>query len=235
VILAAALLEILSVLPATDTVRTDETFALTVKVRNAGPDAAQEVKLRAGSNATGVIRAIAAPPEWKCDAAGPRFTTFTTCTATTMASKAEAEFRVTLTAPQPSAMTYRVGAAVSAKGVPPRKLETNMTLKGADSQSELSAAARRIDDEQASFEIRNAGPQDAREVMVVIANAALATGDGWACEPTAYGVVCTRDAMGAGTESTIEARGKSSTLLEAQVRAEANLEEQPRDNAARPQ
>ncbi len=234
-ILAAALLEVLSVLPSKETVYTDETFSFAVRVRNAGPDAAQEVKLRAGANATGLIRSIQGPPEWKCDDTNPRFATITTCTAATMPANAEASFTIALTAPQPSAMTYRIGAAISAKGIRSKAHETNMTLKGSASQSELSVTARKLDDERVAFEVRNGGPQDAKDVWVVIENAALASGEGWKCEPSSHGVVCRRDSMRAETASAIEARGASSVNLEAQVRAELNLEEQPRDNAARPQ
>jgi hypothetical protein len=234
-VILAALLEILSVLPAKETVFTDETFSFTVRVRNAGPDAASEVKLRAGANASALIKSIEGPPEWKCDDTNPRFSTVTTCTAATMPANAEASFKVMLTAPQPSAMTYRIGAAVSAKDIRTKAHETNMTLRGSASQSELSVIARKIDDERAAFEVRNGGPKDAKDVWVVIENAALASGNGWKCEPSSHGVVCRRDAMRAKTKSTIEARGAVSTRMEAQVRAELNLEEQPRDNAAKPQ
>jgi len=234
VILAAALLEILSLLPAKETVRTDETFTFTVRVRNAGPDAAEEVRLRAGANATGVILGIAGPPEWKCDAAGPRFSTVTTCTTPSLPPKGEAAFTVTMTAPQPSAMTYRIGAAVSAKGVTAKKLEANLVLVPSEAQAELSMRARKLDEERAAFEVRNDGPHDANEVLVVIAGAALASGDGWRCEPSAHGVVCTRPKLTAGTAASLEARGTASARMEAQVRAEQILEEQPRDNAARP-
>lgn len=233
-ILAAALLEILSILPAKETVRTDETFTFTVRVRNAGPDAAEGVKLRAGANATGLILGITGPPEWTCDAAGPRFATVTTCTTAAMPAHGEAAFTVTMTAPQPSAMTYRVGASVTAKGVTAKKLETNLVLVPSDAQAELSMSARKLDEERATFEVRNDGPEDAREVLVVIAGAALAGGDGWKCEPAAHGVVCTRPALAAGTAASLEARGTSTARMEAQVRAEQILEEQPRDNAVRP-
>ena len=233
-VILAALLEILSVLPSKETVRTDETFAFTVRVRNAGPDAAQNVKLRAGSNASALLHGIEGPPEWKCDVTGPRFTSAAVCTIETMPANAEAEFTVTIAAPQPSAMTYRIGAAVSAKGIAPKKLEKNLTLTGSASQSELSMTVRKLDEERAAFDVRNDGPNDAKAVLVVIENAALASGEGWSCKPTAHGVACTRPMMSAGTASTIEARGTSSATMSAQVRAELNLEEQPRDNAARP-
>jgi len=79
VILAAALLEILSIVPAQETVHTDQTYSVTVRVRNAGPDAAENLVLRAGGNATGLFQSIDAPPEWECDVAGPRFSMAAAC------------------------------------------------------------------------------------------------------------------------------------------------------------
>lgn len=231
----AALLEILSVLPAKKSVNTDETFTFTVRVRNPGPEAASEVKLRAGANAEALIRSIEGPPEWKCDAAGPRFASVAICTTPALAPNAEAEFKVTLAAPQPSAMTYRIGAAISAKGIKPRLLEENLVLKPSEVNAELSMSARKLDDERAAFEVRNDGPDEARDVLVVIANAALASGEGWTCEPTAHGVACTRATLAAQTTAPLEARGSSSTTMEARVRAEKVLEMQPRDNGAKPQ
>lgn len=231
----AALLEILSVLPAKKFINTDETFTFTVRVRNAGPDAANEVKLRAGANAEALLLSIEGPPEWKCDAAGPRFANATTCTTPSLAPDAQAEFKVTLAAPQPSAVTYRVGAAISAKGIRTKLLEENLVLIPSEPNAELSMSARKLDAERAAFDVRNDGPDEAADVLVVIAGAALASGDGWKCEPTTHGVACTRAALAAKTTSTIEARGTSSAALQARVRAEKNLETEPRDNGAKPQ
>jgi hypothetical protein len=233
-VILAALLEILSVLPAKNVVRTDETFTFKVRVRNASSETAKDVRLRAGANATGLVHGIEGPPDWKCDTTGPRFISAATCTTASWPPQAEAEFTVTIAAAQPSAMTYRVGASIRATGVPSRKLETNLALMPSSSQAELSMGARRLDDERAAFDARNDGPAEATSVMVVIENAALATGEGWTCSATAQGVACTRPSMAAGTVSTIEARGSASTKMSAQVRAELNLEDQPRDNAARP-
>ena len=230
----AALLEILSVLPEKKFVNTDETFTFTVRVHNAGPDAANEVKLRAGANAEALLRSIEGPPEWTCDAAGPRFASATTCTTPSLAPDAQAEFKVTLAAPQPSAMTYRIGAAISAKGIRTKLLEANLDLIPSEANAELSMSARRLDEERAAFDVRNDGPHAASGVLVVIANAALASGDGWKCEPTAHGVACRRATLAAQTTSTLEARGTSSAAMEARVRAEKNLEIRPRDNDAKP-
>ncbi len=83
--------------------------------------------------------------------------------------------------------------------------------------------------------MKNDGPDEAKDVLVVITNAALASGDGWTCEPTAHGVACTRPALAANTTAMLEARGTSSAAMEAHVRAEKVLEMQPRDNGAKPQ
>jgi Domain of unknown function DUF11 len=235
VILAAALLEILSVIPSQQSVHTDETFTFTIRVRNAGPDAAGDVKLRAGANAEALVRSIEGPPEWTCDAAGPRFTSVTTCTAPSLAAGAEAAFTVTLAAPQPSAMTYRVGAALSAKGVSAKRLEANMILIPADVNAELSMSAKKLDEERAAFEVHNAGPDEAKDVLVVITGAALASGDGWTCEPAAHGVVCTRATLPAKTASMLEARGAASAKMNARVRAEQIHDMQSRDDGAKPQ
>lgn len=234
-ILAAALLEIISVLPAKRFVHTDETFTFTIRVRNAGSDAANAVKLRAGANAEALLRSIAGPPEWTCDAAGPRFTSVTVCTTPTMAAGAEGAFTVTLAAPQPSAMTYRVGAALSAKGVNGHRLESNMILIPSDVNAELSMSARKLDEERAVFDVRNAGPDEAKDVLVVIMGAALAGGDGWTCEPAAHGVVCTRPALAKGATATLEARGAASAKMEARVRAEQIHDSHLPDNSAKPQ
>lgn len=231
----AALLEILYVVSSKKFVNTDETFSFNVRVHNRGPEAANEVKLRAGANAEALILSIEGPPEWTCDPPGPRFASATTCTTPTFAPNAVAQFKVTLAAPQPSAMTYRVGAALRAQGIKTKILEENLILIPSDLNAELSMTARKLDEERAAFDVRNDGPDAATDVLVVIANAALAAGDGWTCEPTAHGVACTRPSLDAKTMSTIEARGAASVKMEARVRAEKNHEQQPRDNGAKPE
>jgi Domain of unknown function DUF11 len=234
VILAAALLEILSVLPGKESIRTDETFRFTVRVRNAGDAAAENVRLRAGGNADTLFRSIEGPPEWTCDAAGPRFALAGTCTTESMPAGAEAAFTVTLAAPQPTAVTYRIGATIAAAGIKTTKLERGLDVDPSEVQAELSMTARRIDGERAAFDVRNDGPGDAANLLVLVSNAALASGDGWTCAPTAAGMVCTRLALAPKTTSTLEARGADSAKLEARVRAEQILEERPYDNSARP-
>jgi hypothetical protein len=238
-LLLTADLEVLSVKPADQMVRTDQTFSFVVRVRNHGPDAAEQVRVRAGGNASAVMYGITGPAEWTCDAPGPRFTAADACTTPTLAPGAEAELTVKLAAPQPTAVTYRVGAAVSSRSQDPQnqnnRLEVNMILKPSVTHAELTVSGRVVDAERAAFEVRNDGPENAPEVLVVVANAALASGPGWTCTPTSKGVACTRPGLEAGATATLEARGASSARLEARVRAEQIMEEVPHNNAARPE
>lgn len=231
-------LEVLSVTPSDTEVFTDQTFTVTVRVRNHGPEAAEEVKVLAATNINGLLWKIEGPPGWTCDAPGARFGYGFTCTAPRVAPESEAVFTATLAAPQPTATTYRVGAAVSAKSSDPKRegnrREVNMTLRSAAVTADLSVAARPTrDSERVTFDVRNAGPQHANEVLVVLEGAALGSGDGWKCEPSAAGVVCTRARLEAGTASAISARGAAVEKMSARVRAENNVENDKDDNLAR--
>ena len=231
-------LEIVSVAPSKTEVRTDETFSFTVRVRNHGPDAAETVKVNSGINASSLLRKIDAPPQWTCDAQGPRFGYGFACTAPSLAAGAEAEFKVTLAAPQPSAMTLRVGATVSAKSTDPKRLgnrrDENLALLVSKTNAELSMTARPATDaERITFDVRNDGPDDARDVTIVLEHATLASASGWKCAPSATGVVCTRAVFAKGATSSISARGKSAARIEARVRAEQNHDSKPLDSAAK--
>lgn len=231
-------LEIVAVAPSKTEVRTDETYSFTVRVRNHGPDAAESVKVNSGTNASSLLRTVDAPPKWKCDAPGPRFGYGFACTAPTLAAGAEAEFKVTLAAPQPSAMTLRVGATVSAKSTDPKRLgnrrDENLTLRVSNTNAEMSMTARPpTDAERITFDVRNDGPDAARDVMIVLEHATLASGNGWKCAPSATGVACTRATFPAGATSSITARGKSAARIDARIRAEQNHDSKPLDNMAK--
>jgi hypothetical protein len=192
------------------------------------------VVFRAGANATGLFRSIEGPAAWKCDTAGPRFALVAACTAAVMPPSAEATFTVTLAAPQPSAIPYRISAAIKAKGVKTLRREAAIGVTGSAKQTELTITAKKVDEERASFDIRNAGPDEAKDLTVVITNAALASGDGWTCKPSAYGVVCTRASLPVDASTTIAARGEATARMEARVRAEQVVEDEWRDNTAKP-
>ena len=230
-ILAAILLaitadvEVLSVAPSQTEVQTDESYSFTVRVRNHGPDAAESVKVTAGANTASLLRKIDAPPEWTCDAPGPRFGYTLVCTTPSLAAGAEAELTMSLAAPQPRAMTYRVGANVSAKSPDPKRegnrREVNLALTVAKSNAELTIE-RRAESKDAVFDVRNLGPDSARDVIVVIENAALASGKGWKCAPSATAVVCTQPLMRAKMASALSVRGADAAKITAKVRAEKN-------------
>ena len=231
-------LEVLSVTPSKPEVQTDETFSFVVRVRNHGPDAAESVKVYSGTNASSLLRTIAAPPEWTCDPQGPRFGYGFACTTPSLPAGAEAELKVTLAAPQPHAVTYRVGAAISAKSTDPKRpgnrLDENLPLRVRQGNAELSMTARPAQDaERITFDARNDGPDDARDVMIVLEGASLASGNGWKCAPSATGVACTRATFGAKTTSAISARGKSAAKIDARIRAEQNYDSEPRNDRAK--
>lgn len=236
-------LEVLSVTPAKTEVFTDETFAFSVLVRNNGPETAGNVKVNVGTNASSLLQSIVAPPAWTCDAQGPRFGYGFVCTTPSLDAGSEAELKVTLGAPQPSAMTYRVGASVSSKSEDPQhtnnRREANLALLVSKTNAELVMAARPAKSaEKVTFDVRNDGPDDARDVLAVVEGAAMVSGKGWRCVPSATGVACRRAALKAGTAATLDARGADVGKISARVRAEQNHDSKPLDNAgsaARPQ
>lgn len=230
-------LEIFSVTPAKTEVFTDETFAFSVGVRNNGPATAENVKVNVGTNASSLLRAIVAPPGWTCDAQGPRFGYGFVCTTPSLDAASEAELKVTLAAPQPSAMTYRVGASVSAGSEDPQRpnnrREANLALLVSRTNAELVMAARPAQSaEKVTFDVRNEGPDDARDVLAVVEGASKVSGKGWKCVPSTTGVVCTRPALKARTTATLDARGADGTKISARVRAEQNHDSKPLDNAS---
>lgn len=233
----AADLEVFSVTPARTEVFTDETFAFSVRVRNNGPETAGNVKVNVGTNASSLLRTVVAPPAWTCDAQGPRFGYGFVCTTPSLDAGSEAELKVTLGAPQPSAMTYRVGASVSSKSADPERAnnrrEANLALLVSRTNAELVMTARPSERAaKVTFEVRNDGPDDAREVLAVVEGASKVSGKGWKCVPAATGVVCTRPVLKAGAATTLDARGTDVAKISARVRAEQNHDSKPLDNAA---
>ena len=230
-------LEVFSVTPAKTEVFTDETFAFSVGVRNNGPETAGNVKVNVGTNASSLLQTIVAPPAWTCDAQGPRFGYGFVCTTPSLKPGSEAELKVTLGAPQPSAMTYRVGASVSSNSADPvqtnNRREANLALLVSKTNAELLMTARPAESaEKVTFDVRNEGPDDAREVLAVVEGASKVSGKGWKCVPARTGVVCTRPALKAGTVAPLDARGADAAKISARVRAEQNHDSKPLDNAA---
>lgn len=230
-------LEIVTVSPGKTEVRTDETYSFSVRVRNNGPEAAANVKVNVGTNASSLLQTVAAPPAWTCDAHGPRFGYGFVCTTPALDAGSEAELQVTLGAPQPSAMTYRVGASVSSKSEDPQhtnnRREANLTLRVSNTNAELVMAARPSESaEMVTFDVRNDGPDDAREVLAVVEGASKVSGKGWKCVPTGTGVACARPVLKAGTATTLDARGADVAKISARVRAEQNHDSKPLDNGS---
>jgi Domain of unknown function DUF11 len=228
-LLLLADLQIASVKPVKPALTTDETFTVAVKVHNSGPEAAKDVKVTLGVNALSYLKSAAAPKGWTCEQ-GPVFGYALVCTAPSLAPEADAELTLTLASPQHSAMTYRVGGRVQSATGDDRK-EQAMIIEATKANAELSLTAN-VEANQVNVEVKNAGPHDAKDVMVVLSEAKKldfkASGHGWKCN----GAVCTRPLLKAGTSASLKVASVAQATLSLRVRAEKNRES-AKDNAAK--
>ena len=233
-LLLLADLEIASVKPVKPTLTTDETFTVAVRVHNRGPEEAKDVKVTVGVNALSYMKGLAAPKGWTCEP-GPVFGYALSCTAPSLAADAEAELTMTMASPQHSAMTYRVGGRVQSASTDENgandRLEQGIPIESTKANAELSLKAA-TNANQIDVEVKNAGPHDARDVMVVLSEAKNlsfnASGKGWKCN----GAVCTRPLLKAGTSASLKVASVAKAAISARVRAEQNRES-AKDNAAK--
>ena len=234
-LLLLADLEIASLQPVKPSVTTDETFAVTVRVHNCGPEEAKDVKVTVGVNALSLLKELSAPKGWTCEQ-GPVFGYALACTAPSLAPEAEADLTLTLASPQHLAMTYRVSGRVqSGTGDVNRandRREQGIPLEATDVHAELSLKAT-AEANQVNVEVQNSGPHDARDVTVVLSEAShldfKASGGGWKCT----GAVCTRPLLKAGATAALRvATARSPATLSLRVRAEKNRES-AKDNGAK--
>lgn len=229
ILAATADLQILSLKPVSDTVHTDETFTFIVQVRNDGPDAASNVMVAAGGNALTLLQKAAGPDGWTCDSPPPRFGYGIGCKIPRLGANEDATFKITMAAPQPSAMTYRLSAAITSDTPDPEKRNdqrhVNMSLVPSRTHAELSMTAQGT-----TFEIRNDGPDDAHDLTAIIFGAREASSKGWRRAPNKKSVVCTRALLRANETSAMSARG---TRLEARVRAEKIYDSNAKNNGTK--
>lgn len=232
-----------SIHSAKDLVVVDETFRVLYRVRNEGPDEAKGIHAKFGVNALTFIDGIRAPEGWKCEQ-GPLFGYVLTCTTSSLAAGTEAEFTLNLAAPQHSATTYRIGAAVNALTDDPAPENNNpqkgVGLDSTDMVADLSLTAR-TEANQVRIDVSNAGPKDARGLMVVLAEESgillTATGKGWKCGAPGARLTCSRPELRAGTSSGLSVTSAAppsgrNVKVSARVRAEKILENKTGDNAA---
>lgn len=240
---ATADLSVIEAVPNKTSVQYDETFSVTARVYNAGPDAAENVQVLIGGNGSTFLMGITAPAGWTCDPL-PRFTSAVSCRAASLAAAAEARFTLTLTAPQPTANTYRVGASVNADSTDSRRgnnvYQWDMVLVAPPRSAALrvtgTPAANPVAEGgeiRVRYDVHNAGPDDARDVLVLFTSEVPFTvsGAGWSC----MGVTCTRPELRAGTTAPIELRATAPAAEDgisifAHVRAEQIFDSDRRDN-----
>lgn len=238
-LLLLADLEIASLTPVKDVLTTDERFTVAVQVRNRGPEEAKDVKVTLGANTLSFMQGVTAPTGWTCET-GPLFAYALSCTTPSLAPEAEANFTVAMASPQHSAITYRIGGRVESSTRDGNdsndKREKAISIVATETNADLSLNAT-SEANQMKVEVRNLGPHDAREIMVVLHEAnglpLNASGRGWKCS----GVICTRPLLKIGATATLKVRtaapapGTKATVS-ARVRAENNRESS-KDNAAK--
>ena len=201
------------------TLATGEPFSFTVRVRNNGPQAATNVLVRLGGSTGQLPVTIEAPAGWTCrryvsdQAAG-------TCTTTTLANGAEAEFRGTMLAPRNTASFAMVMfARITATTPDPREAdniaETRFTHAAAANVADLSAivttpgGTREGERGTVDVAITNHGPAAAQNVVVAVDTRdetpltdPVAEGSGWTCTNSLQGLLCRTAALAAGATST---------------------------------
>ncbi len=232
-LLLLANIEITSVTPSKDVLMTDEPFHVAVHVKN-GATETKDVKVKLGVNTLSFMNELVAPKGWTCER-GARFGYAVSCTTPSLAANAEGDFTLTMAAPQHSAMPYRVGARVESGDASDVK-EKVLSIVSSKTHAEL-ALTTSVAAKQVKVEIKNAGPDDARDVMVVVESSGLAftaSGDGWKCKDA----ICTRALLRAGTSASFKVvtaappDGKQATVS-ARVRADRIREDVIKDNGAK--
>ena len=235
-LLLLAGIEITSVVPTKDVLITDEPFQIAVHVKNNGDAEAKDVKVKLGVNTLTFMNDLAAPKGWTCEH-GARFGYAVACTTPALGPGAEADFALAMAAPQHSAMPYRIGARVESADHQDHVLEKVLSIVSSETNAELALTAT-IEAKQVNVEVKNAGPDDARDVMVVINEASglafAASGDGWKCKDE----ICTRPLLRAGTNAALKVKtaappaGKQATVS-ARVRADRIREAVIKDNGVK--
>lgn len=238
-------LAVLEAVPGKTSLAYDETFTLAARVQNLGPDAAENVRVNVGGNAGSFLMSATAPAGWTCDPL-PRYASALTCTAPALAAGAEARFTLTLTAPQPAANTYRAGASINSSSSDPSRANNVLEVDLGLVQPARSAALRitpvpaanpvaQGSEIRVRYDVHNAGPDDARDVLVLFESQHPFTlsGAGWSCA----GNTCTRAELRAGATAPIELRATAPAIesridFHARVRAEQIFDSDRRDNDA---
>lgn len=216
-------LRIASVLPSGTPTLTGERFAITVRWRNDGPNAASFVHLSVtGAPKPHYILSVATSG-WPCYP-DPEGTTYL-CQNATLAPGAEAELVLQLLTP-PTAGPFSLTVRTSAAEHDPNPANNTVTLTfniaaapAADlSISPTSQLYRVGANAPVTFpiDVRNAGPNPIQNLYAVItvpvtANlpSFTASGAGWSCAHPAYGaqaVICTRPRLNAGESAPLEVR-----------------------------
>lgn len=222
-------------------VKSEETFDVRIRVRNRGVTDAHDVRMSFSTLGSRLVQRVVAPPEWNC-AGGPypAFDAYVDCSTSRMASGDIAEFLVSLAVRVPPSGRLEMFASVYSPTRDPdgsnqrRSLDvpvTSATSNVALSVHGTTTTGRVMPGEpvEVAFEVRNAGPDEAEDVLLILRpNVALtAAGEGWACGGLSTHVACRRSGLAAGSSATVVLRGVAPAAdhfflsVDALVRAEA--------------
>lgn len=228
------------------TVVTGERFALTSRLRNDGPDTAREVIISFGSNLGLFPISVTGPAGWTCSRT-MSVPNSASCTATSLASGATAEFQAVMLAPQNTAAGPATAHATAWANVPDTRSSNNtrmvpFTLNATMNEAELSVTVdpRDIPATPGEFTnvdvtVKNAGPSAASNVYVAIDSASPApqvalvgVAADWVCSPTGTtATLCRTAGIAAGATSSFVVRFRtppqeSHVTIYARVQAEMN-------------
>jgi hypothetical protein len=209
--------------PKKTVARTGEDFTMRVDVANRGPDDAPNVRLTLTSSELNTLFAgVEGPAGWDC---GPlQYTATIDCSNALLPAGADHELRIRLQIPMyvPDGDMDLTGRLFSsgfernpADNFRPAKISVHPSEIRADLELTIPSLPRYPigSDAVVPVDVTNAGPHDARNVLVVFTrgtNAPLplhAEGEGWACEAAgAEQVACTRPLLAAKTSAPITFR-----------------------------
>lgn len=204
-------------------VTSSDQLTLTIRVKNLGPEGAQDVNLNVAS--TAAVRlfplAITAPAGWTCSA------TYTACFTPTLAAGAEAEITMRVLAPAAVPQAPLVVIVANASSVEDLDLSNNRREQGigmgqasrnADLAIDVSAPPSPIAESTpvtVTLNVRNGGPDAVDNVIVAVrtenlisaAQLAIAySGPGWTCTPHERYASCRRQSLAAGASAPLDLR-----------------------------
>jgi hypothetical protein len=213
-------LQITRFITSKSTVTAGEPFTVVMHWRNAGPDAAHGIVATIGENSGGLVITGNGSEHSVCE---PTFGGEGFTCRKDLPAGAEAEMVVTMLAPSENASGFAAHGRVVADTPDPNLADNSgtvpLTLQPASANGDLSITPNTQSHRVAAdahfsvpLTVRNAGPDEANDVYVVLAFTpgtripVSASGAGWSCtnpEDAPWNVVCRRPQLASGVTSQL--------------------------------